>query len=418
MVNGRDQGGRIPTAGAQAYGEACIHAGQNRSARGGCSLPHQANGGPARRETTDQDQGNCAAWDHASSPPKSAPFEEKVPLLERLRSDYRLRMLPIAARGLWVEIGAALQASGARSIRFCGRPVDVAGLACLVVMPEPETADALTLLIEAGLVWRDADGALTIDVYMPAQAAPDVRDRSEINRRNAALGWEKRRARRVQGQREMPMFGVVGGGDEASQACSDANHANRIFASDPKLKRESNLSKPAKQLADDSQYVRITRVLNEAAGLKADRTQDYGFVRSLLQQGIQEQLMLNAVMASTRPGVPHLGYFRPAILEAVEVLETYGSAVLRDWQEARVDWADAGRSGPPPSAPSLEAARMIPVYPSSAPRQLTAIEARAWEIAAHDWLRNGCVGLMPTAAEFRAVQHEGVSLAMIAPSAA
>ena len=235
----------------------------------------------------------------------------------RFTSDPMVRILPIPVRVVWLHIAQGLEGTGGAPWRSGDHVVDALDLAVLTTYSADEVASAIEVLVARGLFQREPDGALV-------SPTPPTVDRAAINRRNANARWDKHRQERLASQREMPLMQVVASRDAVPECKPesepDANCETRIFASKLKelSKSGSNLAKQlTREKAADSHFQSVTEAANVAAGLDPNRTQDYGFVRSCLQKGASHRLILEAVQAAARPGVTHLGYFKPAIEEAL-----------------------------------------------------------------------------------------------------
>jgi hypothetical protein len=276
----------------------------------------------------------------------------------------------------------------------------------------------LDLMVGMGLLSRAGGAPAT------PPTRPKLRNRSEINRQNALKRWRKTPPdASPMVQRELSVMQVVGGrgaptsskpqptseiAENRSQPVETAAEmANSIT---PKLKLEE--SKQAKlKVADDSDYVRVTRAANEAAGLDIERTRDFGQVRTWLQRGYTAEFIVEVVRSSTRPGVTHLGYFGPALAEAAERQDAPPSAadwrsdpIEVAWTEAIDAWMADGFRGHKPLLADFRRAMAVQPTRGNGVLAVPADASHAWEEARRMWAFNGRRGPAPKLEDFRVMQ--------------
>jgi hypothetical protein len=240
-------------------------------------------------------------------------------LLAVFFDDPRMRLMPLAAQGLWLRVAMTLQSmpetAGFRlGSEFINR--------LLVLVSEEETqlgsADATRLethlenLIKAGFLTRHDDGSIEIPDSMPAT------DRVTAARENGARGGRPRRgetAEQAAARRARDAMAMSAASDAETQKTQHETQASKA----PRARATAATAKESKQAyacaPDDLSF---GRVVAQSAGLEDGC--DVGPVLDWLAQGIDRGVILatvRGVVARPNYRVPRtLGYFSAAIREA------------------------------------------------------------------------------------------------------
>ncbi len=102
--------------------------------------------------------------------------------------------ISLAARGLWVSIGALVKERGdsqGRLVRRDGSPLEPARLAREIGYAEEDVSACLRELLEAGLIERDTDGYLRMHDWQEWQVREDERERWREQQRRHRNGMQK-----------------------------------------------------------------------------------------------------------------------------------------------------------------------------------------------------------------------------------
>jgi hypothetical protein len=231
----------------------------------------------------------------------------------------------------------------------------VGSVADMSLMFSVEKVDAESFvesLEKVGLLARRADGALVAgEGVMPAARAASA-SRAPVLGRPRKGETAQDYARR---QRELRLMGVVAGG----LAESPEKSAESPIA---KLKLSEEEAKPAASHAVTPELVRqVGEAAAEVAGLDPARGGwTYGVVREWLVAGADLALIVGVIGGIMgRPNPPAargLGYFGPAVMEAVRARPAVVAAAGGDWAEGEAEaylaeverWERAGKHGPMP----------------------------------------------------------------------
>lgn len=280
-------------------------------------------------------------------------------LMEIARRDPRLKLVPSAARWLWLMLADQLADAAEPGVFRFGVFLGVAReISALLAMPETEVETHLETLLQLGLLARAADGALIVPALAEQSARRGVGGRRRKG--ETAEEYQARQRRMREGQRQLPLMQDLGGGKTPETPAE-----TRAPPGQPaKLAEASAEERPADAAAD---LVKLGDRLAELAGLDAARgTFSYACVRGWLAlPGATAERILAVVRPITErgdfPRISHLGYFSRAVREAAE------------------SWGAPAVAAPP----SPEAERR-------------AREARAYNAEMQKWQDNGCWGPQPT----------------------
>ena len=288
--------------------------------------------------------------------------------------DPRMRLLPLAARALFMLLGDALAALPEPGVaRVGGRPLSLREIAFLVSVSgtddETHLENLIGNLVSLGFVNRLDDGALAMqNLSFTARGA-------DTSRRNGAAGGRPRRGetpetarlRRAQTSLAMP---IAGGRTEARETQEtwnpETSHAGARTAAACLDSQAKEASKQAAIEETQPDALAIANEVAEVAGMDAARSMhDARPVMTWLAEGVAPELILEIVAKiAARPGyvVPRsLGYFSKAVREAAELVRpapavpvdaaraAASSAYLAAWEA----WKSNGREGSPPAPPPI-----------------------------------------------------------------
>jgi hypothetical protein len=281
--------------------------------------------------------------------------------MEALRRDPRLRLVPLAARALWLLLADALAQMPEPGVFRLGLRVgSVREVSLLVSAEETEIETHLETLLETGLVTREADGALSVP--LPATGSR----RTVAAQGNGRLGGRPRRGetaeqarlRRAQTSLMMPISGGVA---ETQETHGETHLAGAAAAA--REEKESKQPREETQVSLDA----LGAELAEIAGLDPVRgTYDYRPVMDWRGQGISDALLRQVVAeVAARPGYrppQTLGYFRRPVADAVAA----GRMAARPLATTRPEitaylaaveaWERGGRDGRAPVHPDHRSA--------------------------------------------------------------
>lgn len=254
------------------------------------------------------------------------------------RSDPKLRMCGLPARGLWIELIAIMhEATPYGHLLVSGLAPTDTQLAVLVGAPSDQIPGLVGELEAAGVFSRTREGV----IY--SRRMTRVAKKSAIARKN----------------------GKNGGNPTLRKQTGNSSLDNQIATDQVKpQKPEARSQIAASQHRAPSDLV--DRLL-EAAGVKGNPPQGLAFpgeILGLIQAGFDlETDILPAIRARPKPTARTWGYFVPQIREAVE--RRNGAAAVPKPEAQQVDWAGRlrayyetgvwGRWGPKPGDPGCEA---------------------------------------------------------------
>lgn len=258
-------------------------------------------------------------------------------LLDQLRTDPRLRALPLAARAVWLEIVAGLVAfAPAGRIRF-PHPVTEA-VARWVGGSETEIETHLETLAQLGLVSLDDDRRGLAVPELAAAAA-----RSEINRINGLKGGRPRKHRPPDpSQREMLL--ASRGGRAETEKTETEPRPSHACVDDDSDRIERSSSHP--------EWVSIGLELAEILDLPDQARWNTRCVAQWLADGADRAMLVdiaNEVRARTDARIGSLRFIvrevERALAERKAAAPTPG---FQDLMAARQRWVEGGMVGPSP----------------------------------------------------------------------
>jgi hypothetical protein len=262
-------------------------------------------------------------------------------ILEAFETDPRLACLPLAVRALWLVLVRRMQALGQSVLVFGSEIPNPAEIAMMVPMAETELETQLAPLLARGLLVRREDGALESPLLAGRMK------RAETARINGLKGGRPRKDAAPAAQRSMPL--PIAGGRAGVVAETHGKPTEATMGSPAKLssaspeKAEAQAGKPREVITPEL-VTRIGQAAAEAAGLDAARgTWTFGPVRQWLEAGADEALILAtiaAVMARPNASPRGLGYFGPAVLEALatRAAPVEEPAPAGEWAETAEDY--------------------------------------------------------------------------------
>ena len=260
------------------------------------------------------------------------------PIMDAVDRDPRLRAIPLASQMLWVRLMLALRATGDVCLRLGSAVPNPRELSLMVGVCEPDLETYLKPIIDAGLLEVQAGGLLALVEGVRSSK------RAEASRANGLKGGRPRKeGSRPQASQSAFMLSIAGGtGHSETQQSADADDVG----STAKLKLSKSTAKQAKPDADAR---RIGLAALAEAGLPEDG--QTGIVRSWLNGGATEGVILSTIAAKRRSGINHLGYFTKAIAEAA--LRPPSPAELgarsRAFDAAMQAWCEGGKVGGMPA---------------------------------------------------------------------
>lgn len=270
-----------------------------------------------------------------------------------LLQDPRMRLLPLAARALWLLLAEALAGMPSPGeFRIGGKPLGSARevsmlVSCAGTDDETQIETHLQTLLETGLLRRLPDGALALPE--PAPAAVRTRTAQE----NGRCGGRPRRGETAEEARlrrqQTSMLLPIGGArqTEAKPSTAPLPHARAQAAAEEK-----------------AELAALTREVAEAAGIATIALPDQRTVARWLERGATPEAIHAVVGAiASRPSYApprHLGYFTAAILERVEdeppvtaptAPTAEQAAATARYLRDNAAWLSGGRVGAPPVPP-------------------------------------------------------------------
>lgn len=283
-------------------------------------------------------------------------------ILDAARGDARLRLVPPGARWLWLMLVDTMLRAAEPGVFMVGAAVGtVADMAVMFSVEKVDAESFVESLEKVGLLARRADGALMAGEAVMAAARPASASRAPVLGRPRKGETAAEYARR---QRELRLMGVVAGGRAEKSAESPAESP----VAQLKLSSEEEAKPAASREVSPELVRRVGEAAAEAAGLDPARGGwTWGVVRKWLAAGADEALILRVigeVMARPYPpAVRGLGYFEPAVMEAVRAGAAEapagagpGAVPGEAWGEGEAEaylaeverWERAGRPGPMP----------------------------------------------------------------------
>ncbi len=239
-------------------------------------------------------------------------------ILDAFETDPRLACLPLAVRALWLVLVRRMQQLGQSVLVFGSEIPNPAEIAMMVPMAETELETHLVPLLARGLLVRREDGALESPL-LAGRAK-----RAETARINGLKGGRPRKDGAPPAQRTMPLPIAGGRATAAAETQRKPNAAPSVFpaklSSSSSEKAEAEAGGAREAITPDL-VQRVGHAAAEAAGLDPARgTWTISVVRQWLDAGADLALILatiGAVMSRGTATPRGLGYFTPAVLEAV-----------------------------------------------------------------------------------------------------
>lgn len=239
-------------------------------------------------------------------------------LLDTLKTDMRLRALPLSVRCLWLLLVDALASQPEPGVFMMGsRPGSDAEIALAVSASETEVKPALETLVAVGLLERRADGAIVVPDLPQARRAAQ-------NRQNGGLGGRPRagetadqaRQRRQQGSFMLP---IQGGGGETQGNRKQTETRLAGARGLPATAEEEEAAKPREVSAEEAQGLaaELAAVARFGPGVLwhggpvANWLRMPGVTADVLRAGFAEV----AGRASYRPPGAGFGYFERMVPE-------------------------------------------------------------------------------------------------------
>lgn len=238
-------------------------------------------------------------------------------LFRRLEEDVRLRTLPMAAQMLWLRLMrlAAGTAGFDGVLRFGSEFGFLVAVSLAVSCAETEIEPALAALERRGLVERIGDDALRLPDAEPAAA------RSEAARINGLRGGRPRRGETPEAARERRqgslMLPMAGGAAETQETKTEPGGESLRAAAKP-------IAIEAKQAAvrETPEWVSLGHEIAELIGLDPARGHHSALpVKGWMEAGASAELIRDVVrarVASASAPIRSIGYFRNAVMEAME----------------------------------------------------------------------------------------------------
>ncbi|MCX8003336.1 MAG: hypothetical protein N2688_00010 [Burkholderiaceae bacterium] len=263
-------------------------------------------------------------------------------LIDRLRTDPRLRVLPLAARALWLELVVGLAEFGAQGrIRFT-QPVSVSVSRC-VSASETETETQLHALVGAGLLVLDDDG---LGVCSPDLAA--ALTRVEINRINGLKGGRPRKPRpAAPAQREI-LLPIPGGAK--TEKTETETQPSRARADEESL--SLSLSERHQISSDAPEWVSVGFELARILDLPETAHWSLRPVARWMAAGADRRLLVEIAteLKARAPGpIGSIRYMQRAVDEALSGRpDPLAESRAREALRARQKWLEGGCVGPSP----------------------------------------------------------------------
>lgn len=285
-------------------------------------------------------------------------------LMEALRRDPRLRLVPLGARALWLLLADALAEMPEPWVFLLGsRPGSVREIAMMVSADESETETHVQTLLDIGLLEKRADGAIAV------VGLPESR-RSAAAQGNGRLGGrprkgetaEEARLRRQQTHMALP---IAGGRAETQETQRKPETETRLAGAD-----DADQKDKIDQSREVSDIVAFGAELAEIAGMDPARgTYDFRPVMNWRAMGLPDATIRDVVrcwVGRTGYTVPRsLAYFAGGMKEAQSALrgqpvagpaDRARAALVKQFLEESEAWDRGGRVGPPPVHPDRRAA--------------------------------------------------------------
>lgn len=258
-------------------------------------------------------------------------------LLDQLRTDPRLRALPLAARAVWLEIVAGLVAFAPTGrIRLPNSVPE--SVARWVGGSVTEIETHLQTLAGLGLVAIDDDGqGLSVPEIVAAAK------RSEINRINGLKGGAPRK-HRPPDPRQGEMKHVIPGGRAEAEKTEPEPNVSRARVDDERDQKKRSSSPPP--------WIPVAVKVADALGLSETARWNLRPVAQWLADGADEAMLLDIareVRGRTEAEIGSVNYMGRAVTQALaERKAAAPTPGFQDLMAARQRWVEGGMVGPSP----------------------------------------------------------------------
>lgn len=244
----------------------------------------------------------------------------------------RLRLVPAAARWVWLMLAKAMAVSDEPGVLQFGSGVGLFALVSAIAsVSETEAETEVQNLIGVGLLTRSEDGRIALP--MPQKATSRRADAARIN---GLRGGRPKKAdiERAQASLVLPLPGSA---DEKP----NGNPTRAALVSPTTTSTSSSVSSSSETETD---WVPVARDACEAAGFdETSGLHTYGIVRDWMAAGATRDMILELIKRRTTPKVRSLRYFDQAIREAIrmEAVRPAPVAAQPQWErDARRRWND------------------------------------------------------------------------------
>ena len=274
--------------------------------------------------------------------------------LTRAASDIGFHALPPLAQLLWFRLlAAAIGAEEKGHLRFpC--PVSAA-VSRLLNRSETEAAEDIAALVDLGWIDLDDDGR---GLWM--QGAKAASGRVEAAKVNGLRGGRPRKGETPEAARERRqgslMLPMVGGAGETHETKPEPNGESLRAAAKP-------IAIEAKQAAvrETAEWVSLGQEIAELIGLDPARDRYSALpVKGWMDAGASADLIRDVVrtrVASASTPIRAIGYFRNAVMEALERAVPPEPVEPDGYAEVIREWERNGRHGVPMSPADWRASR-------------------------------------------------------------
>jgi hypothetical protein len=278
-------------------------------------------------------------------------------ILDMVRRDARLRVMPRAAAMLWLDLVLLIKDHGADGVLRLGSTMGLhfgswMEVAFTLRMPETELETHVAEFARRGLI-TVPDAAC---VMLPADLMPSAR--ALAARLNGKKGGRppKIRAAGAQGEILLPIAG--GGAAKPTVTHGETQEAETLAGGRAGLSLASKAE--AKLGLTGSEINEIGREAFAAAGFDdAKDVPNWGVVHTWVGDGADRALILSTIEAVMERGVKpnHLGYFSKAIAEAIAKRPVPPGAGFAEWEAAFDVWVRGGQKGAEPKLHDFKMAK-------------------------------------------------------------
>jgi hypothetical protein len=275
-------------------------------------------------------------------------------ILEMVRNDARLRVMPRAATMLWLDLVLLIKDHGTDGVLRLGSALGLhfgswMEVAFALRVPETELETQVTEFARRGLLTMP-DAAT---VAMPDKLLPSAR--TIAARLNGRKGGRppKNRVTPAQGEILLP---ITGGSAAKRTETQDETQAWETLAG-ARAGLSLAVKAEAKLALTGAEINAIGREAFLAAGFDdAKDTPNWGIVHTWVADGADRQLILETIDAVMQRGAKpnHLGYFAKAIADAIALKSTLPGEGFAAWQAAWGQWRENGMNGPEPKLPDYK----------------------------------------------------------------